>query len=558
MTSKDRMHTQMMDPASSQTPTRATHRNRACFSTWGNSRLLPVLLYSLLVTVYIVLRYGVYRGEPDTSVFTAAIRDMFDQGVLVPRGTVYTHGFSYQTVSVYLLNLCGLPVQLLQIVIYPLVMGVILPILGYSLFKLLLGEARTAMLATLFLFLQPEFLFVISRGSHERVTWVLTITALLLLAKSSATITSYHVFVPSVLLFYVVTFALSTSNSFFSSSFVSAIVFSLAVYHVLKQIGLKHSALVRTDNWVRAFGRLKYIVPSCLILVYLVLFFVYTPAQHWFFTALRATTDRVSALFLSVEATAEIAETYAPITYGWTSRYVYFGLTVFNYFVLLVSFAEWLVRSWKYFLRGESDNPPALLLWILYPAFVFQFVTSIIVDLAGVLSNNLQLRLLTPLMLLSIPLAVAAIVRLAKWSYRGGSLSGRLVRVGLVLLTSWFGAAALIKGTNDPTVSNVWLFYRADEKQALVWTEGHLVNSEIWDGPDARLKIMLSLESIGGEGGNRYYGGLFRDTTRYVIGSSVSRAYSARRKIPFPNMQAAHITYDNGTVSLYQYRPNIP
>src|SRR5215217_4826679 len=119
---------------------------------------LGPLLYVLLAAFYFVDRYGGRWAEIDSASFTEVIRNFGQEGQLVPaQGDFYPNGYTYQAISSFLSAVTGLQVATLQQVFYPFVAAlVVLP--AWVLYRELTGSARGAMLATLLLFTQPEFL----------------------------------------------------------------------------------------------------------------------------------------------------------------------------------------------------------------------------------------------------------------------------------------------------------------------------------------------------------------------------------------------------------------
>src|SRR3970040_732571 len=82
-----------------------------------------------------------------------------------------------------------------------------------------------AALSALFLFLQPDVLFVTLRGSHEKLGWPLIVIALTSLC-GSVDLPSRKLAV-HIALFYGVVFGMIATNVFFASTFLTAITVSL-------------------------------------------------------------------------------------------------------------------------------------------------------------------------------------------------------------------------------------------------------------------------------------------------------------------------------------------
>jgi hypothetical protein len=203
----------------------------------------------------------------------------------------------------------------------------------------------------------------------------------------------------------------------------------------------------------------------------------------------------------------------------------------------------------------SKPDLPQLFLWLLYPAFAFQLAVSVIVDHAGVLGGNLQVRLLTPMMLTAIPLAaigaIQALPRVKPGLFRS-------VTVGLtVLLIGWFGLAALMKATNEPALSNQWMFHTRAERGAGVWITSHIASAKVWVGMDERLLSAMEF-SFHPHEGITFDGWSVDAGTRYFLLSAFERMKYMRLKRPLPYFQDENRVYDNGEVQLYHRRPRTP
>src|SRR5690606_35060568 len=132
-----------------------------------------------------------------------------------------------------------------------------------------------------------------------------------------------------------------------------------------------------------------------------------------------------------------------------------------------------------------------LLLWLLAAAFAFEVLVSAVVDLSGFLGANLQIRLFPLFMLFGIPLVIVAGAELA--GRINGPRARRVMTVAMVVLLSVFATTGVLKATNDPLVSNKWLFFTGNEQRALAWADSRLERQEIWQGFDERLQEMQKI-----------------------------------------------------------------
>ena len=515
--------------------------------------LVLLAVYALLVAADFVLRYNGVWVEQDTTELTLATRDMYESGALVPEREVYAHGFTYQAVAVFLVNVCGIPVETLQSVVYPFALGLI-GICALAVFRLLTGDATAGALAALLLCMQPELLFVTMRGSHEKFTWVLVMISILLLVKSFSYVGRWSAFLACILLSYLAISALISANVFFASSFTFALAISLIGGWILVARRWKEQ-----QEFGRNLGRLVYVVVSCSILIYVFIFHLYRPAVLML-DMLGYGWDKLAVLLFNFDLRDKVATSapYAYVAYAWLSPQVYLGLSMFNWMIVLVSLGGWLHQAYTMFVRKERLPLARVLLWLLYAAFAGQLALSMLADQYSLVGTNLQVRLFPAVMLFGIPLAVVELKRLLDLAQPRARLR-RVLTVSLLVLAVWFSGASILKATADPVVSNKWLFYTRGEEGALVWTEGNIRLSSIWVGYDERLRQLASLHADWQHPSGNGYDILSLDPgTRYVLFSDTVRDQAVRMKESLPDVRGAHRVYDGGRVQIYQYRPKTP
>jgi len=508
------------------------------------------MLYAALIAIYWILRFGGNWLEQDTSFFTRVMQDIYTYGTLVSPNLHYPFGFGYPAVSVFILNISGIPPQTLQLFVYPfLVIGI--GVVAFVLFREFVGDARIAALATFLLYFQPEFLLVTLRGSHEKLTWPLTMIALLILAKSFACRRETGRFATWVVIFYLVAFALITSNAFFASTFLFALAVSF--------LGSRLFVAIRSQQQVEAslaLGRLAYVAISCFIFLFLFTFYIYTPA-YAALGLLRTALDKIAALLFNIEVRAA---PYEYILYSWGNPRVYLAMTAFNWSILPLSLGVWLYQGYLLWRRDWKDvQPPLLLLWLFYPAFAIQLAVSLLMDFAGVLGANMQVRLFPAMMLLAIPLASTAIFRGVQFLSK--QQAARQIGIALFLMiVVWFAGAALLKANSDPLLSNNWMFYSMAEKRALGWTDQYLRYASIWIDPlDARLREVFNFYWWFTSQGRNYYDGAEIDEgTRYILISDIIRMRGVRGGVPLPDMRGEDKVYDSGSVGIFHLRPRTP
>src|SRR5262249_3625113 len=104
-------------------------------------------------------------------------------GAIVPTsGATYLNGFAYQTLLASLTFWTGLSLQQIQTVVAP-ILGLLPVLLVFGLYRELLPTRRMQTLAALLILCQADFLFIRSRGSHEKYTLCLLAMLLIGLAR---------------------------------------------------------------------------------------------------------------------------------------------------------------------------------------------------------------------------------------------------------------------------------------------------------------------------------------------------------------------------------------
>ncbi|MBN1439947.1 MAG: hypothetical protein JW929_11105 [Anaerolineales bacterium] len=500
-----------------------------------------LVLYGILAAAYFILRYHGQWAETDSASHTQSIEYIKEQGVLIPERGYYLHGFSYQLISLAIMFFTGLSAPILQTQIYSYVASIILVITTFTFFREVIKQPFPAVLASVLVFFQPEFLFITMRGSHEKFTWPLMMLALTVLYRSIGQplrkMTIYVIF------FYGIVFAMIATNIFFGSVFLAAIVLSMVMgVGILRIVRLQRPPLPFSD-----IRRLMLISLSGGILIYIFMAYIYPPALSNL-RELRSITDQLSALLLSFEIKAQ---PYAYISFGWISTEVYFGLTVFTWLLILASILEWIRRAWRIF-HGEAR--PGLVEnidWMLYTGFVIQIILSIAVDFSGALAANMQLRLFPGFTVLASALLTRAITeglpRLHLSNHK------RWVMHGIIgLMVAWFTLASLFKATNETLLSNKWGFYTESEYRSIEWVESRLRGMMIWSGIDERLSNLYRLYFISAsQTGNILYNGDFRTVSRYIIYSENDKRRERRLGIPSLPVDYWDQIYDNGEVVIY-------
>lgn len=509
----------------------------------ASTRVLVVLSAAVVaLALYSLARYGVLWGEVDTYAFTGYIDSMLRTGRLVPANGAYPHGYGYPSLGVVLSQVTGLSLPALQLIAAPLLM-VWLVIPAWLLFRELTGSHRGAALATVILFVQPEFLFPLLRGTHEKFTRGLMLLCLYLLLRSLRSRRGLSQFAAFVLAFYLSIYALITFNNLMATSFIVA----LGLAMVLSWIVLRATAAT-VASAEAATRRLMYIVLSSLAIAFVFTFYAYPPAQQNV-RVLGEMGDRLAALLLQIEQVR--ASPYDVVAGAWVSLPVYFAVSLANWLLLAGSAVLWLVHTVRWLQKREQPDVSGLLLWAFYAAFAFQAAASIAVDVSGTLSSNLQHRIFPSFAMLAAPLVARWLV---EWQPRR-AWAGRVVWAGGGAVIALLAILSIFKATNEPLVSNKWLFHRPGEMQALRWAEGALVGHTLWTDYDERLTTAYGIRTVGVPASIRLDAYAAESGTRDRLVSEVTRLRSVRLGEPLPIEADSLRTYDNGQAQIYHLRP---
>ncbi len=508
--------------------------------------LLP-LLYLVIIALYSFIRYGGNWADTDSSTLARAIRPVIEQGKITPADNkdIYPNGFAYQSITAFLVNITGVDVATFQQVIYLLIAPlIVLPI--WLLFNEILGDLRAAMFSTMLLLLQPEFLFVILRGSHEKFTRTLLVLCLYFLVRSLKVIGQPRPLAIYVLLFYLSAFAMATYNNFLSSSFVLSVTLSLGFGLLL---GLSRKPLRQASFAV--LPRLSYASLICVVLVFVSLFYVYEPAQIVLGT-LKNGVQKVAALFLDVQTATDYTNAYANINIGWISLPVYLLLSSASFLAILFSIIIWFRQGWGWLVKGKPiTNQNEWLLWLFYTAFATQSFFSIGFDRIGLI-GNLQNRILPSFTMFAIIMIGFQLVR---WRTRPIRAFWRYLAIPLVLCLAIF---APLKASNEPFLSNKWVFYSSAELAALNWADNNLTNTYIWSDFDERLSTAFEVNYNSSKNRNTFDIYDPKAATRTFFISDTTRLRSLRMQQPLPVPADANQLYDNGFGQLYRLRPLTP
>ncbi|MCB0231781.1 MAG: hypothetical protein KDH90_22105, partial [Anaerolineae bacterium] len=414
-------------------------------------------------------------------------------------------------------------------------------------YRELTGSTRGATLATVIILVQPEFLFSILRGSHEKFTRGLMFLALYLLVRSILARQVSSRFAGFLLAFYLAVYALITFNNLMAISFIAALGLALLLSLVVWQLVGRQS-----DDWTATRRRLLYTIGISLTLAFIFTFYAYPPARSSL-RIVESIWDQLALLFLDVERTA--SNPYQTVTTAWTSLPVYLIVSIANWLLLVLSFVLWSTQTFSWWRnRTWPEEPRAILLWSLYGAFGFLGAVSIAVDVSGALASNLQHRIFPSFAMIAAPLVAAWFVRRQALQPMTRRLAYGALAVGIAVL----GVVAVVKATNEPSLSNKWNYYAPAEFTALDWTRTTNPDTATWTSFDERLRAAIGICCAWEADGTRLDSFQPDPGTRTFLISDVIRARSQRLNFPLPIEGDSLRVYDDGAAEIYRLRPRTP
>jgi hypothetical protein len=508
-----------------------------------SAALLAVLVaVAFLAGLYYTIRFGGWAMEVDAARQALAADGVLATGRLAhPRA--YGNGYEYAAQLALASLVTGLPLQPVQLASSLSVF--ILVLVAFVTYREFLDSAAWAALTVLLLLLQPDFLFYVLRGSHERNTWTFALLMLFLLLRSQRYAQKPARLLIYVALFYLTFWAMAASNLYFATTFTSAILIGLVAGWVLQRRGARDRA--QGENRATVLRRLVTISVACLAMVYLFINYAYRPAltSYYYF---RSLADRVGLVTLGAEAVAAPVG-YAALGHVWRSSGIYLGLTGLQWLIAIASLVAWALEI----PRLRTADYKRWLLWLLYTAFGALLAFGVFADFAGFLSANMQVRMFTPFALFSSALVAGLIRR----GYLALDARGRrLAAIGATGLAVYAALAAAMKVSNDPTIGNLWLFYSPAEADAAAWAEAH-VQDEIWVDTWDHLANALEFRAGYGSAG-QYTWGVLPSPAPYTLISELTRLRANRVGLSLPETRDQNRVYDNGTAQIYDRRALTP
>lgn len=513
----------------------------------GSTALVLTLVASVLIGVYPHFRYnGHLFGGGDAARFTNWIRSMQTHSSLVHDAGMYPNGYAYQALVLLSNHISGLELANIQLYLGTLLIAWTV-FMAWLFYRQITQSNIAGTFATVLILIQPELLFGLLRGTHEKFTRGLMFLALYLLIHSILSRRRWRFFVAFLLLFYLVIYALITFNTLLAISFITALGLSLVLSLIVQRLGG-----FTADDSIATRRRLLYAVSISLILAFFFTFYAYTPARQSILVV-QSTVDRIAIMFLGAEEVA--TNPYGTVLVAWINLPVYLIVSVANWLLLAISFVLWLAQTLKWWQeRSWPAEPQAILLWSLYGAFGFLGAASIIADVSGAIAANLQHRFFPSFAMIAAPLV-------ADWFVRRQALRpvvGRLAYAILAIGVAFLGIVAVTKATNEPSLSNKWVYYVPAEFTALGWARTANPDTPTWTAFDERLRAAID-SCCGWESeGTLLDSSLAEPGTRLYLISDVIRARSERLRQPLPIEGDSMRVYDNGDAQFYRLRPQTP
>lgn len=499
-----------------------------------------LLLYAFAIAVYVLARYRGLWGEHDTSVFSQAIESMLNSRHLLTPAHIYPKGYGYQALIVFFSSMSGIPALDIQLYASSLMfIWLVIPV--WLLYRELTKNNRIALLSCFLLFIQPEFLFTSLRGTHEKFTRGLMLLCMYLLVRSLRDRSNLVRFTGFVIAFYICVYGMVSFNNFFSTSFVIALGFSLLLVAVF-------SGDIKSVLHDRVLARVCYVMLASIILAFIFTFYIYPPASQTI-QILQSVWDRIAVLLLNMDTQAY--NPYTTVEDTWINLPTYFVLSLANWLILVGSATIWLGQSMRWWLgKWRPVKIHQLILWSMYGAFAIQGALSVLVDVSGAIAGNLQLRIFPSFIILATPVVAIWLAERKFLRYR------QAVQIAFCLFISFLAISSIIKATNEPLVSNKWLFVSTDELQAVQWADEYLPEQRLWVGYDERILAATIMRE-----GDRPQEVKLTDNrqeesvTNLLISDIILLRGKRLQQMP-PLPENANIIYDNGSTQIYQSLPN--
>jgi hypothetical protein len=387
------------------------------------------------------------------------------------------------------------------------------------------------------------------RASHERITWTFSMLIMALWLKNIDGTQPFRA-AAVILTTYLLFWAMVATNVFLASTILATFAFALLLLAMLGFVSPQDKLISPRSL------RMVYILLTGITLVFLFIFYVYTPALTYVYT-LEKMADRIAVTLLGAEEVA-VPSSFGYVGTAWRSTSIYIGLVVFQYGVLVVSFAAWIRLGWRIIhAKREQISSAEFILWLLYFGIGLQFAIGLLADFSGTFAGNLQVRYMAPFLILAVAMASTWLrgLKLQRFSLHGTRAPTfvAIMLVGLAIV------AALLKVTNDPLVGNFWTFYNPLEVRAGSWIDDNLANADVWLDISAHKRdVLAAQEGYDWEPANNYAAGGLTSRPSHFLISDLTRKKAARYGIALPYFESQNRVYDTGDVQIFHRRPLTP
>lgn len=491
-----------------------------------------IYIYVLISHLYFIFRYSGRWIEWDSGFMVKAFQAVFEQGTITPT-LIYPNGFGSQIIASFFINILNITVQEYSIFLHPIITTIYV-FIAYLTYLEFSKKESVALLSTLLISLQPEFFWTSSRNTHEGFTYLMIFISTYVLVKNLDTKTNFSKFISYVIIYYISILCLITQNIFFASSFSISLLFIFILGYMVSR---KISVYIN-------FRRIIYSSGIFVMLIFFFMFFVYPPAGSFLTSSINFINTITKLLFI-VESQSTPQYTY--VFEMWKSPYVWVILTLFNWTIAALSFAMYLKLLKPFFRTKPPIYPPGqLTLLLLYTALSVLLVIYIIADRFGGFGSNIELRIFPVLMIYAVPLASMLILKILNLPL----LSQRkkiFIKFCFILILLLFIGNSLLKGTNDPSISNKWIHYSLQEEYGIIWVDNYLCGKSIWADFDERLLNVYNLRTE-----LRSYGKVqfSKSDEDYIFVSDMINRRAQTLNYPVPKYERSELIYNNGNVAI--------
>ncbi len=525
---------------------------------------LPALIFALgfrlLLTLYWMERFGGFWLESDTSRTTVSIQAVFNSGVLAPEfQRLYLAGFLYQVYGTTFSLITGLSVQDLQRWVMPLI-GILITLMAFTFYLNIFKNPTAAAISVTLLNLQGDFILTTMRSSHEKLDYLLIFGALLVLALSVKWFNSLPERIALALVYYLFILAENTSNVFFASTFTAMLILSFLLWNMLSYF---------TRRKYLGTSWLLYVAIISIVFTFVMVFVWYPPARSLVLIAGNL-ADRIRLfLFSPIEAPAGALDL---ANSSWILPNAWLWLRIFDIVLLVTAGIGWLHLVVAQIRQSATESSKSAKIndyfWliILLPAFAFQNFALIFSDLTGSVGqiNNLQIRMIPLTVFVAAPISTYVLMRLLGWLRSKNIFFRRSVIFLLFPLVLTFLISGVIKGTSEPILSNIWLFYTPTEYMGVRWLNQHIPLVGKDSLPHRPLFLGDSEGRISRLWLDQFWGPKqdflpvtykLSDPHSYIFVSPGVRISNDRFGLPNPDVRNHSLIYTNGPVNIFFQPP---